>query len=178
VAVLFLWPLSTTQASDFVGKDEGEGSLPASFDLGTGVVMTGPLEEIEQLVVHVQGAGTVEVIELDPDDPNAPVIALYHGNLQMTLDRSLLASTPVRIFMSPGDELLGGMAQAMLGHHSFPPFVLDQAVYELPIALLYPMEDLHTPRLGIEAIGIERERYRFVSRALGGSVTLLQHVNF
>lgn len=175
---LFLVPFSPVRASDFSDRNEGEGSLPFTADLGTGIVVAGTWGELGDLGLNVHGPGAIEVIEFDPGNPDALVLIVFHGNLAITLDRERLATSPVTVHFSAGSALLGGMAQAGLDQHCFEPFSLDQMTYELPIDELYPMEELHAPRLGIQAMGPGLERYRFGSRAVGGVVILVQRVRF
>jgi len=175
---LFLVPFSPVRASDWSDRNEGEGSLPFTADLGTGTVIAATWGQIGELGLNIHGPGTLEVIELDPGNPDAVVLFAFRGNLVITLDREALANSPATIHFSAGSALFGGMAQADLDQHCFAPFTLDQMTYELPIDALYAGGEVRPPRLGIQAMGPGLERYRFGSRAVGGAVVLVQRVRF
>ena len=158
------------------GAGEGEGTLPAGVDLGTGLAMVGTLPELHALVSSVSGPGSVDLYALDSEDDL--YIALFRGSLEVSLEQERLASAKVGIYLTPGPALLGGMAQAAVDNTTFSPFVLDELVYEMPIAALYGAPASTYSALRIFAMGPGLESYRFTARAEAGVLQLIQRGDF
>jgi hypothetical protein len=165
-------------AGGFNPGSEGEGTLPSTFDAGTGLVLVGSATDIRMLVASVAGTGSIQVDLVDPEVSTSPLIVRFHGNLSVALDRDGLTSGAVDLYFGTGMVMLGGSARAMLDGDRLDPFLLNEMFYPLPLAELCASSAERSARFGLEAMSLGLDRYRLLAQARGDVVRLVQRTNF
>ena len=183
---LFVLPLASGFAGDtsnhnsggFNPGTEGEGTLPATFDPGSGLVMYGSLSDIRTLVTSISGTGFIRIEVVDPESSSSPVLVFVQGNFHLVLDRQEMTNGAVDLYFSTGMTLIGGSARVRLDQDRLDPFLLNETSYPLPLAELCSSPAAYSMRLALEAVGLGLDRYGLFAQAHGSKVHLVQRASF
>lgn len=149
------------------GPQDFGGELDATMDVT--LTLEGSMAEVETAVLDAYGAGWVEVEETDTPGEFAYV---FHGNVIVDLDRSMVERGAVDAGLRPGMHFMGGWAQVGWSGNTVGAFVLSNPEIDLPIAKVLGNGTADAGSIDLNLLSREQSQAGFGLVAYGSVVQL------